>query len=310
MGDVFMKNIINYYYQMNIENIHLSQGIYYFTYMDNNYMFIPFNKDFILLNYLYILNQVVLKTNVYYHEIILNKDRLPYLFIDGKCYCLLKESNLINDKMSFYDITFEKVRIDNNLKRLIRFPWTNLWAKKLDYLENILNHLELSYKSVLPICLYFMGLGENAIQYINEVLETEELTKQDEFVISHDRININQSVKELYSPLNLIIDHPSRDISEYLKNLFVYNDYDYNEIEEYILSLNFSNVGLKLLYGRMLYPSFFFDLWDEVIAGKKNYKDLIVYESRLEEYRIFLKEIYYIIRKRTYLDEVRWILRE
>ena len=95
-------------------------------------------------------------------EIILNKDRLPYLFIDGKCYCLLKESNLINDKMSFYDITFEKVRIDNNLRRLIRFPWTNLWAKKLDYLENILNHLELSYKSVLPICLYFMGLGENA----------------------------------------------------------------------------------------------------------------------------------------------------
>lgn len=212
--------------------------------------------------------------------------------------------------MSFYDITFEKVRIDNNLKRLIRFPWTNLWAKKLDYLENILNHLELSYKSVLPICLYFMGLGENAIQYINEVLETEELTKQDEFVISHDRINVNQSVKELYSPLNLIIDHPSRDISEYLKNLFVYNDYDYNEIEEYILSLNFSNIGLKLLYGRMLYPSFFFDLWDEVIAGKKNYKDLLVYESRLEEYRIFLKEVYYIIRKRTYLDEVRWILRE
>jgi len=305
-----MKNIINYYYQINIENIHLSKGIYYFTYMNNNYMFIPYTKDYMFLNYLYILNQIILKNNIYYHEIILNKDKLPYLFIDGKCYCLIKESNIINDRINFYDITFQKIKIDNNLKRLIRFPWTSLWQQKLDYLENILNHLELSYKKVLPICLYFMGLTENAISYINEVLENEKLTVQDEFVISHNRIDINESIKDLYSPLEIIIDHPSRDVSEYLKSLFVYDDYDYNEIEEYILSLNFSDVGFKILYGRMLYPSFFFDLWDEVIREKKNYNDLLIYENRLEEYRIFLKEIYYIIRKKTYLEEVRWILRE
>ena len=77
----------------------------------------------------------------------------------------------------------------------------------------------------------------------------------------------------------------------------MYNDYDYDEIEEYILSLNFSDVGFKLFYGRMLYPSFFFDLWDEVIAGKKDYNELLIYENRLEEYKTFLKEIYYIIRK-------------
>jgi len=122
-----MKNIINYYYQINIENIHLSKGIYYFTYMNNNYMFIPYTKDYMFLNYLYILNQIILKNNIYYHEIILNKDKLPYLFIDGKCYCLIKESNKINDRINFYDITFQKIKIDNNLKRLIRFPWTSLW---------------------------------------------------------------------------------------------------------------------------------------------------------------------------------------
>lgn len=305
-----MKNIINYYFQMNIENIHLSGGIYYFTYMNNNYMFVPFNRDFLILNYLFILNQAVLRKNVYYHEIILNKDRLPYLFVDGKCYCLLKESNLINDTISFYDITFERVEISNNLNRLIRFPWTNLWAKKLDYFEDILNHLELSYENVLPICLYFMGLAENAIEYINEVLDNEKLTEQDEFVVSHNRVNINESIKELYSPLDLIIDHPSRDVSEYLKSSFAHNDYDYNEIEEYILSLNFSSIGFKIFYGRMLYPSFFFDLWEEVIIGKKDYKELLKYENRLEEYRIFLKEIYYIIKKKTYIEEIRWILRE
>ena len=310
MGDVFMKNIINYYYQMNIENIHLSNGIYYFTYKNNNYMFIPFNNDYILLNYLYILNQLVLQKSIYYHEIMLNKDRLPYLFVDGKCYCLLRESNLINYTISFYDLSLEKIEFNSKLTRLIRFPWSDLWSNKLDYLENILTHLELSYKNVLPICLYFMGLAENAIEYVNEILENERLKKEDELVISHTRIDINESIKELYSPLNLIVDHPSRDISEYLKSLFAHNDYDYNEIEEYIMSLNFSDVGLKLLYGRMLYPSFFFDLWDEVIADKKIYNDLLIYENRLEEYRIFLKEIYYIIKKRTYLEEVRWILRE
>ena len=31
-----MKNVINYYYQMNIENIHLVEGVYYFTYKNLN----------------------------------------------------------------------------------------------------------------------------------------------------------------------------------------------------------------------------------------------------------------------------------
>lgn len=304
-----MKNVINYYYQINIENIHLSNGIYYFNYKNNNYMFVPFNNDYILLNYLYYLNQAVLNKSVYYDEIILNKDRLPYLFVDGKCYCLLRESSLINDSINFYDIALEKIEFNNNLSRLVRFPWSSLWIKKLDYLEDILNHLELSYKSVLPICLYFMGLAENAVEYVNEILENDQLTVEDEFVIGHSRIDVKASIKDLYSPLNLIIDHPSRDVAEYFKSSFMYNDYDYDEIEEYILSLNFSDVGFKLLYGRMLYPSFFFDLWDEVIAGKKDYNELLIYENRLEEYKTFLKEIYYIIRKRTFLEEVRWILR-
>lgn len=305
-----MKNIINYYYQINILNIHLLNGIYYFTYKDNNYMFIPFNRDYILLNYLYILNKILLEINSYYHEIILNKDNLPYLFVDNKCYVLLKESNLINDKISFYDIRLDRIDINNNLNRLTRFPWTNLWIKKLDYLENILNHLELSYQNVLPVCMFFMGLGENAISYIENVINTDKSTVNDKLVVSHNRIDIEESVKDLYLPLDLILDHPSRDISEYLKSMFVHNDYNYNDIEEYIMSLNFSSFGFKMLYGRMLYPSFFFDLWDLVINKEKEYSDLFIYEKRLEEYRIFLKEIYYIIRKRVYLEEVRWILRE
>ena len=66
----------------------------------------------------------------------------PYLILDQKIYCLMKKSNVINDRMSFYDIRMEPINYEVRLQPLIRFPWNRTWIKRIDYMENILNHLE------------------------------------------------------------------------------------------------------------------------------------------------------------------------
>jgi len=305
-----MKNIINFYYQMNIENIHLTRGVYYFTYREDSYMFVPFYKNVQTLLNLYHLNQKLIQISPYYYQLILNKENLPYIYIDQKCYCLLKCSRVVQDTMSFYDLPLEHVSIDRSIEPLIRFPWTHLWMQRLDYLENILIHVEKTSQNILPIFFYYMGLAENAIQYVQMTVSNIKKDRQDVFVVCHHRIDVKNSVASLYMPLDLVLDYPARDIAEYLKSLFFYNEYDISEVEEYLMSLDFGEFGYSLLYGRMLYPSFFFDLCDEVFSEKRDRKEIIRIGERMEEYRIFLKEIYYIIRKKVYLEEVRWILRD
>lgn len=304
-----MKNVINYYYQMNIENIHLIDGVYYFTYRNENYQLESTEKDIQTIQNLYILNEKIKRTNPYYYEIILTKDGFPYLILDQKIYCLMKKSNVINDRMSFYDIRMEPINYEVRLQPLIRFPWNRTWIKRIDYMENILNHLESKLEKLFPTFYYFLGLGENAIQYVSYTLEELKPSYQDKMVISHHRIDAKENVSSLYKSLSLVLDHPSRDISEYLKSLFFENEYDFLEIEEFINSLNFSQYGYSLLFGRLLYPSFFFDLWEMIYIDKKDEKELYKLADRKEEYRIFLKEIYYMIRRKSQIEEVRWITR-
>lgn len=304
-----MKNVINFYYQINIENIHLANGIYYFTYQNTSYEFVPYDKNPQNLIPIYQLNQALSTRGSYYDEIILTKEHTPYVFVDQKCFCLLKKSPVVNDRMSFYDITFREIPVTESMKSLIRFPWDSFWIQKLDYLENILNHQDKTSQNVLSTFLYYMGLAENAIQYVHSISSKIERTKEDKLVVSHHRIDARGSVKDLYSPLNLVLDYKARDVAEYLKSLFFYNEYDLGEIEEYIVGLNFSNFEYALLFGRLLYPSFFFDICDEFLQEKIDEKQIILLGERREEYRIYLKEIYYMIRKKVYIEEVRWILR-
>ncbi len=304
-----MKNVINFYYHMNIENIHFVNGLYYFTYQNVSYEFVTFTKNSQILFPIYQLNQVLIQQNSYYDKIVLTKDQLPYIFVDQKCFCLLQKSPLVNDVMSFYDLSFQPISILENMKSLIRFPWDVFWIQKLDYLEDVLNHLEKTSQPVLSIFLYYMGMTENAIQYIHSTIQNIPKTHQDRLVVCHHRIDSKGSVQELYMPLSLVLDYPARDVAEYLKSLFYYNEYDIAEVEEYILGLHFTKFGYSLLFARMLYPSFFFDVCDRVFQGEGEEKEILALGERREEYRIYLKEIYYIIRKKSYLEEVRWILR-
>lgn len=304
-----MRNVINYYYQMNIENIHLTNGIYYFTYQNHSYLFAPVWRDPFFIQAVFDFTKKNLPYHPYYHEIILTKDGLPYLFIDQKNYALLKTKNLIYDAISFYDLKMLPVEVESSFSTLLRFPWISLWMEKCDYLEEVIHHLEKKYYTLLPIFYWFLGLSENAIQYVNATLLNGKKTGLDRMVVSHSRIDVKMSVFDFYNPFSIVIDHPARDVSEYLKSLFYHNDYQIEEIEEYLFSLNFSDFGYSLLYGRLLFPTFFFDLCDRFFNDQLDKKELFLLGDRMEEYRNFLKEIYFILRKKTYLEEVRWITR-
>jgi len=101
-----MREIINYYYQLNLENIHLVKGIYHFTYQNQAYIFMEIKKNpksIVQLVEFLKQNYPVLK---FYSKLVLTKDNLPYLLIDIKIYILLLRTNLINDQIRHYANTY------------------------------------------------------------------------------------------------------------------------------------------------------------------------------------------------------------
>ena len=78
-------------------------------------------------------------------------------------------------------------------------------------------------------------------------------------------------------------------VAEYIKNAFFNNNYNiFNELLDYLHHNYLSIMEVKLLVARLLYPSFYFDMYDQIISGRKDEKELNNIISRISEYEYFL----------------------
>ena len=306
---IIVKNFINYYYQLQINDIHLSNGKYFFRYQNQSYLFKPFYGDFSYLETVYDFNQQIVYSNPFYHRIVRNKDRSLVTVIDGKPYVLMKINHLANEPISIFDIKgLDYVQVDKKLEVLNMFHWTNLWESKIDYFEEQIFSKMSEYYSILPTFHYFIGLGENAILYVREALANYQAELSDQLVVSHRRFYKQTTLIDYYDPTELIIDHKARDVAEYIKFLFVSGSYDMDVISNYLAGVDFSLRGASLLFGRLMFPSFYFDQL-ELCMVSGDFQSLKKLCDRVEEYQLFLADIFYVITRQYPIPEVLWLLK-
>ena len=292
-----MKNIIEYFYNLKIDTLHKNTNRYEFE--------IDKNRYYLILSYRYEkeLKQIenLIKNNQNFDQIIHNINSKLITNISGKNYLLLKKSN---KKTSIEDeiLNYYKILLPTQLYfNIDRTDWVYLWSEKIDYIEYQKTHLKGEYPLLEESINYFIGMAENAIMYIRNCFN--ENNDSDDIVLSHKRI----TNKEFNSPINLIVDHRSRDISEYLKYLFFNNNYDYIRISQYLQKLNLNNYMYRLLYGRMLFPTFYFDKYDDIVNKNESEKEILIILKRVEAYEDFLKNIYSIINQNTAIKKVDWL---
>ena len=292
-----MKNIIEYFYNLKIDTLHKNTNRYEFE--------IDKNRYYLILSYRYEkeLKQIenLIKNNQNFDQIIHNINSKLITNISGKNYLLLKKSN---KKTSIEDeiLNYYKILLPTQLYfNIDRTDWVYLWSEKIDYIEYQKTHLKGEYPLLEESINYFIGMAENAIMYIRNCFN--ENNDSDDIVLSHKRI----TNKEFNSPINLIVDHRSRDISEYLKYLFFNNNYDYIRISQYLQKLNLNNYMYRLLYGRMLFPTFYFDKYDDIVNKNESEKEILIILKRVEAYEDFLKNIYSIINQNTAIKKVYWL---
>ncbi len=304
-----MKNNIMYYYNLRIDNITQNNNNYYFTINNDNYCFTIYTRDIKESNEIYKLNKYMLSSNILVHEIILNKDNYVVTIINNIPYILYKIYINKNKKLTINELTYLSNYTYQVDKILTRNNWNILWSNKIDYFEYQINQMGKKYPILVDTFAYFTGLAENAISYVKYTTLETQIETSDNPVISHRKIN--NTVESLYNPLNIILDHKSRDIAEYIKLSFLNKNTNiYQELDSYFSSNYYSEYGLRLLYARIIYPSFYFDMYEQIIQGLRKESDLLNIVSLLDDYELYLKEMYYYLKKYHNIPEIDWITKK
>lgn len=301
-----MKNIIEFYYNIKLDNIQSKDNTYTFTTNHQNYILKPYHKDENTANSCYRLN-TILNNSLPLNNIIPNKYNSPITLIENTPYILINNKN--KSSISLRTISYisnTNIPNINYIKNLERNNWEELWANKIDYYELQVNENSKKHPLIRESFDYFIGMGENAISYlVNTKLELSP-TIYDNKVPSHNTIH-----NSLYDPTNIILDHKARDLAEYIKYSFWNNNTNiFNELNEYFRYNYYSEYGIRVLFSRILYPSFYFDLYDQIIIGRKEENNLNNIINRINDYELYLYNIYGYLNKFYRLPEISWIKKQ
>ena len=71
---------------------------------------------------------------------------------------------------------------------------------------------------------------------------------------------------------------------------------------------NLSIYEASMLYARLLYPSYYFDIYEEVMNKERNEEDLVSIIKKSSAYEIFLKEAYLVISKYALIEKIDWLI--
>ncbi len=298
-----MKNIIEYYYNLQLVELQEKQNNYTFKVKNNNYILKEYNNNLDNINDIYTLNKYI---NNYYpiDKIILNKYNAPLTKVNNTYYILIKANERKELKLSIIS-NLSNIKLPE-IKSLERNNWEVLWSNMIDYYESQIGQNEKKYPLIRESFDYFIGLGENAISYLVNTKKEVQKETNDNKVLSH-----NSLYNSLYDPLNIIIDHKSRDVAEYIKISFFNNNKNiFKELDEYFFYNRYSLYGIRVLYARIIYPSFYFKLYDEIFREKKEEKELNKIINRINEYEIYLKDIYLYLNKYYNIPNIEWLKKQ
>lgn len=296
-----MKNAIYYYYNLECEELIKRNEKYIILSNNSYYALLPciFNNENI--NELYKLNNHLLWYGIRTYQfvtnntnnIITNINNINYVLI--KIYNNYKERINLNDIMQFCSIF--PVKKGQNIR------WKELWMNKIDYFEYQISQFGLKYPIVRKTIDYYIGMTETAISLLNNI-------KPVDLYIAHYRINSELNNIVLYNPLNYIIDTRTRDIAEYFKTLFFMKNNSIN-VEKYIFdflnTINFSDDELFLFFIRLLYPSYYFDLYEKIVREEIEEENINYILNKNVEYEKLIKKIYMFLNKKISMPSIEWL---
>ncbi len=305
-----MKESICYYYNINVDKLDELNDKYHFKIQNQNYFFVFYNRSPSELNDIIKCIIDLRNKGLDIHIPILNIENSYLTKINGNNYILFQINNP-KEEFNIFDIidNNRKLILNDNYSNIYRNNWEKLWEDKIDYYEYQIRELGLDKDIIKNSFSYYIGLAENAISYVHIINNTYS-NYIPKIVWSHRRVFYPNYKINYYNPLSFIFDIEIRDIAEYLKSTFFSVGYDktIEELQSYLKVQRLDNYMYNMLFARLLFPTYYFDIYEDVMNKSRNEDDLIKIIEKVEEYEKFLKKTYFEISKYAQLQKINWLI--
>ncbi len=306
-----MKENILYAYHMEANSLKNFHDYSRFQFQEKTFYFTKLKRDQKGFQELLQVMQELIQKDIPILTFILNVQG-SYITMVGEDAYVLMEAQEENVEYGLLDILdFQKKLVLNHRhSSLYRNEWANLWSQKVDYFEYQIHELGKDHPILLNSFSYYVGLAENAICYARNVQNSFPNIEQP-VVLSHRRVIYPNVRLNFYNPLNLIFDLEVRDIGEYLKSMF------FQEHEGALIDLK-AYIDLKkpdaysssMLFARLLYPSYYFDLHERIMEADEKEEKLLSIIDQVEAYELFLKKAWQLLNAHCAIEPLAWILKE
>lgn len=306
-----MKESINFYYNFSVGEVEKYGSVYTFKIRKDIFYFVPLKRVDAELKDLMEVYRELKNKRVNIHDIVLNKFGSIVTNVYNQNYILLKPKE---DIYIEYDLT-ELMKFNNSLSltpaksKLYRNSWAKLWSDKIDYFEYQIRELGKDKNVILDSFSYYVGLAENAISYVNSTSASYNGIN-DKIVLSHRRINYPNYSLNFLNPISFIFDLEVRDIASFIKSAFIAGEDALNYLRLALRLNQFSIYSLQMLYARLIYPTFYFDVYEKVMNDEASQDDLIPIIEKAQDYELFLKQAYLEICKYAPIERVEWLLKD
>lgn len=289
-----MKSTINFYYNLFPDKVMSQNDFFYFWLDDEKYYFVPFNNDERVVEDIY---QKLLNEKRKVNEIIRNKDGKIVTFFKNKKYALLR-INCVEDSV----VNLEELYVVR-VSGMKAIDWGKVWESKIDYLEYQVSQRGLGKDNILNSFGYYAGLAENALEYYN-LLDLNGASVG----IQHKRLYGKNYEINYYNPINMLIDYDVRDIAEYAKFAFFSGDLSENVFFDFVDRLKLNEVMINLLYVRMLFPTYYFDIYEKLVNEEENENLLLNVINKANDFEAFLRNFYLRYGREYNLRKIDWLI--
>lgn len=307
-----MKEIVNYYYNFDVEEVEENKNYLSFNYYGENFYFVFFNRTEEELKDIVELCIELKYKGIRVHDIVLNRDNSLVTKVGENNYLLLKLNTNKNDIVDFISVSemTNKLKLNRSNSKLYRNNWGELWSKKIDYFEYQIKELGKDKKIIIDSFSYYIGLAENAISYVNKINKVIGMGDFDNITLSHRRIFYPNTNLNYLNPLSFIFDLEIRDIAEYLKIEFFNGEDSLLDLITYLKIKRLTSYSYHMLYARLLYPSYYFDIYEDVMNNNGDEERLVKIISKVIDYENFLNKAYEEISKYTNLEKINWLIKK
>ena len=300
-----MENTLIYYYDIYVEVLNKFNNSFYFQYNNDNFVISLYNRNITEVQEIFSLNMEMINENIPVYRIVLTKFNNILFEYNSNLYILMQIPNIKNKEIDWNDIFNFYYIPKREYKLLDKSNWSISWQNKIDYIEKQFMQFENKYPIIRESINYYIGIWENGISYYNDNVITNSIQK----VVCPKRITCKSDLFSLYNPLNLIVDYRERNMIDYIKSFLLEKKYSINKLNTIFKMTEQPDINVYRLLSRSLFPSEYFDLYEEIIMNNVDEKLIRNVIDKNDNYLEFLKAIFKYFSKYN-IPYIKWIIKK